>query len=568
MEERHEAAPSSRSSSSACIRFDVRNISFRAPLAVSCDAEATILTLKHRIAEAVRNTRDAEHGWPRPEGIRCIWRGTMVADDTVLHALRADEPVVMHIVVAPDMWEAYEDPVPPPLTHSPEAAPPPAPSAEAREPEPEPKAGSADEAETDEAWRTYFEMLAPEHVEATAHALYITSRCYHMYYEKLAETCQGTMPPMPLLLVPPGIDFAPAQALWADASICRDTVEMVERQIMQWKPMKELSAEAQQASAASPVAWTYEPVEVDGLPYLLRTPSDMSTNAGLTLTMHLVERTTTLMEALMLLAQAHDHYTWSLAMPRPSSSPPRWGREDWLSLVYMYFHLLWRIGIALLLFWPHHSRMQQGLVIAATVAYLVFRGYRHMQERGRPPSTTTTSTTPAEAMASTTTANEATSSSSSAWTLELPRLPYRTPAQGHWHVESWMQRIAWLGLEEEERAMGFGHTAPQTPPRIVWETCAWPHTHAIEPRPVWHRQAVMRWVLWPVLLCLMSVIPHIEELRSDALSMRREAITALAKKWERLREAYEAAERPVPPPPALLQHPVSRMILAQAPSSS
>ena len=92
--------------------LDVRNTSFHANALVEADTSMTVEDVKRKISEHVRHTKCAADGWPQPHGIRCIYHGSILSNDSKLEVLQKGElqPVVIHIVVQPEAWTPYSPP--------------------------------------------------------------------------------------------------------------------------------------------------------------------------------------------------------------------------------------------------------------------------------------------------------------------------------------------------------------------------------------------------------------------------------------------------------------------------
>lgn len=555
------------------LRLDIKSPSFERSLCIDADASWTIRELKEHVSQAAQTARPAPHAWPAPHGIRCIHRGRILNDDIRLGTLEPGESLVsMHIVVQPEAWRPWETMAP--TEAPPTEAPSPMPAeASAKSPSPLPAELPAKsppplpaEAPTESPsslpaevppYAAFFESMPTEDETAIAHALFFTHAAYTASLAELSPNLpEGRLPRVP---VP---TMWPDDTTQQDADVRCNAVTLIERHVMHWEPWQDVCAKAPQAMS-TPVA-QYEHLMLQGLPYLLCTykaaPPEAVTQA---LVRQLLERIAYLHDAWVELACRHiDHRP----APEPGPVPTPLDLLTWADVgavlgstaIMAWRLLLLHVGITQYLpgIWNTIGIIAEWLFLVGHACSALQRRWRervaaHVGTQAPSPSPSP-SPSPAQTAASETLTELPDA-------LEMPYLPHRRP-QGHWNqLHYWIQLVAWLGMEEEEVAMGFGHVPPDTPLRITWiPTRAYPTTRpAPLQRPWWLRYGIL-----PAVLFFVTLLPAVDECRSDALSLRKDAILALKIKWDEFRD------KPSTPsdirPPALLLHPYSLSVLAKA----
>lgn len=518
------------------LRLEVKSPSFVHSLRMDFDATQTVAALKEQVAHAARAARSAPQGWPQAHGIRCIYRGRILADDDLLKLEEQDTPVSLHVVVQPEAWHSYDAPAP--------EAPAPPESAPAAPLESAPAAPPAP------SWSTALDALSPTDIVGVAHAIYLTHAAYMAYLAELQQTHASAWPMRLRLPHVPHADMVPEDTTQNEADLRRGAVALVERHVMHWTPWSDVCVDAQKAAPV--LEPQYERVTLQGLPYLLcthRVAPPLATAHALAA--QLLERIEHLQDAWVALA-------CRLAARERAPVPVLLEWITWndvravlASVSYMALRLL----IVYMLFMPYLGTRMTWLVAAASVAFFVWYACEHLYRRWRERAAPHES---ADATHSTPAASVEAPAAEVPGRLEIPRLPHRHP-EGRWTQASyWVQRLAWLGLEEEEAAMGFEHVPPETPPRIVWVATDTYRTVRPVPlrRPVW-----LRCVVLPIVLFFLTIIPPIEESRADALSLRKDAILALKKKWDEYRENPSTSTDARPP--VILLHPYALALLAK-----
>ncbi|WFD17987.1 hypothetical protein MCAP1_000198 [Malassezia caprae] len=535
------------------LRLEVKSPSFDHSLRVDVDAKKTVSELKEQVAHAAHAARSAPHGWPQAHGIRCIYRGRILADDEVPEFAEQEAPVTLHIVVQPEAWRPYESPAPvAPAPESQPAAPAPEsqPAAPAPESQPAAPAPESDPAAPAPSWPAVLDAMPPAELVGVAHAIYLTHAAYMTYLAELQQTHPSVWPVHLRLPRVPRADMVPNDTTQNEADLRRGAVALVERHVMHWTPWSDVCVDAQKA-APVPVA-QYERVTLQGLPYLLCThkaaPPLATAHA---LATQLLERVEHLQDAWVELA-----CRLTVRERAPAPVPLEWitwpdVRVMLLSVMYMALRLLFVYMVVL----PYLDMKGTWLAAAASVVFLVWHAcvllHRRWRERILPHTNSD------EAHSAPATRFEAPVADAPG-RLEIPHLPYRRPQGRPTQFTYWVQRLAWLGLEEEEVAMGFEHVPPENPPRIVWVGSDTYRTTRPAPlrRPVW-----LRCFLLPLGLFLLTIIPPIDECRADALNLRKDAILTLKKKWDEYREKPDTS--PDARPPIILLHPYALALLAR-----
>ena len=602
--------------------LDVRNTSFHANALVEADTSMTVEDVKRKISEHVRHTKCAADGWPQPHGIRCIYRGSILSNDSKLEVLQQGElqPVVIHIVVQPEAWTPYSppelpssstvqhdaknrapplslslpsssssssssstdassSPIPPkpttsPLTHTPASA------------------RMSQLTHPDPCMQRLMELPRHEH-KSMLLALYITYASYCTFMHKIQQTLDPSAEARLPIEVHAGDH---ASMLRTDAQMQTEAIKIVDSYVMQWTS---LFAECDRAcqNDAHTTQQHYEPVWIEGLPFLLCTNKPIPPRSVMELLSTLDKRIHALMKLyVQFYAYSVEQGTAVSSATRASSEselahPPRQQQqqvrityEDWMSLARYLLSLTWRIGMTVLMFFLDYVVLYPRIMGALFVAFLSIAGLFHMKRRlserapTEPPAPTPSAAPRATATATPSDTVQETSSSRlgpiasqepvvHTTILELPRLPRRTPTAPVYKLEHWLQRIAWFGLEEEEVAIGFDHVSPTEPLRVTWEPCAWPPRHA-QSRPsagvrIASSVPALEYAWKLIYVCLVTFEPEIDKLRHDAIGLRKDAICSLARKWEQLHEQEpNAVESFKQNRPAILDHPYAQHLLA------
>ncbi|WFD25599.1 hypothetical protein MNAN1_000562 [Malassezia nana] len=539
-EAEHEAPPAT-----PMLRLDIKSPSFDRPLSMDADGSWTIRELKEHISQAAQTARPAPHAWPASHGIRCIHRGRILNDEIRLGTLEPGESLLsMHIVVQPEAWRPWETATPVEVpTEAPAEAPTEAPTKG-------PEAPSTLPAEAP-PYAAFFESMPTKDENAIAHALFFTHAAY-------AASLAELSPHLPEKRLPrvPIPTMWPDNTTQQDADVRSSAVTLIERHVMHWEPWRDVCAKAPQAMS-TPVA-QYDHLMLQGLPYLLCTykaaPPEAVTQA---LVAQLLERMAHLHDAWVELACRHIDRR---PAPAPGPMPVPTDLLTWAdagAILGSTAAMGWRLLLLHVAITDSLPGIWNTIGIIAEWLFLVWHAYSALQRRWRERFAAHVGTPAPSPSPAQTAASEALAEAPDA--LEMPYLPHRQPQGNRNQLHYWVQRVAWLGLEEEEVAMGFGHVPPSTPLRITWiPTRAYATTRpAPLQRPWW-----LRYIVLPMVLFFVTLIPAVTECRNDALSLRKDAILALKTKWDEFRD------KPSTPsdarPPALLLHPYSLNVLANA----
>ncbi|WFC93620.1 hypothetical protein MBRA1_000241 [Malassezia brasiliensis] len=491
---------------------------------LTCDETWTIAQVKHALPALWQpHTLD-------PRGVRCIHRGQVLDDDVRLDTLPRDDAhrLVLHIAIRPGALEHAATPPPPADT-------PAAPAAPAIDPL---LASGYFRTPSSNPLCEFVVRVKPSELIPLAHALAITYTCYARYYDALALATHSDARAARLVR-PVGVPWAPMEEALGDAALRTAAVTFIEREVMQWTPLHELSV----APAASVDDVRERQAAIDA-------------------------RLVFLNDALLAIAHLHDMHTWRAQTP---STPPAAHAQDPWELVMdigvaarTVLGLVLRMVVLVSLFALRAPPYVRWCACVSLAVYAVVHGvmlvHARRRARGTPPrpAGTSASAPAGERALRDTTAAEV---DTGAAILELPHLPSRVPAGPWWAPTRWEQALAYYGLADEEQAMGFVHDATRDAvPRIHWA----PHDFGEPETEVPHTpprapSALYTYVALPVYLFIVTLLPRVQELRADALALRRDAICSLAQKWEQLAQSGRPVRRTKP---RILEHPYARRVLA------
>lgn len=533
--------------------LDVRNSSFTSSVHIDADTSMSVATLKERISEYVRTQHCAHDGWPQASGIRCIYRGSILSNDTKLDTLHNEgAPIPIHAVVQPDAWTRWPEPEAQNESH---AGPSKTHPGEAPNDSAQPAPYSGEHSYTPLA---ALQAMPPSDHASLLSAVYLTLEAYHAYYLQLCECLhreRRMIEPVPL--------HTPKEI---EADLRVQAVELIESRIMRWASLR-----SECEKACEEASYKYEPhyerVVLHGLPFVLCTTKRVALHAETHLLPELESRLRALLSLyLQFFAHCMEHGTQAQTDDAPSQSVPlrtHVDQEDWISLGLFLLGLCWRVGLALLFFAPDSLFEYPVLLTLAVIGFLVAASVWHMHSRMRqrvPEAARDRGQSHSEVPRASSAPLTVPASAPSTRTLEIPLLPQRIPTVAPSRWEYWFQRIAWTGLQQEEEAMGFTHVPPSEPLRITWQACAWPpHERMRRPRPLPPRSWVHAMMTLVGMYC-MTLEPEIDKLRADAIRLREDAICALARKWNALQEEDESLKHAVPP---ILTHPYARRVLIQ-----
>lgn len=399
--------------------------------------------------------------------------------------------------------------------------------------------------------------LKPSELEALGHAIVVTYACYARYFDELGKIGEGARD-APRLIKPASFDYGPACVAAEDAALRAASVALIEKEVMQWTPLRDVCVQQPPAD----VVYKYEPVHVDGRPYLQCTAAgDMRPMQRI-----VARRLVFLNEALLAVARLHDLQQWKVqapgAMVRGREASP-WADDAWLLLQDIVAILDTLLGLVMramffaLIFLAQGSPFAWKMAAGAIALFAIVQGVLLVRKRRRERAESAAPPAPPAPPAPNPAAEP---EQTDAAVLELPHLPARVPSAPWYLPEHWLQTAAWSGLAYEEAQMGFEHVpTSDATQRIHWATLDYtqPVAENVPPRaaPSW----LFSFVMLPLFLCVVTLHPRVEELRSDAIALRREAICSLAQKWERLVASGKEVRRSKP---LLLQHPYAARVLA------
>lgn len=549
-------------------------------------------------SETVRAIKEHVHahwiGRPQVEGIRCVAYGRVLADDEKLSEINSVSPqyVALHVVIRPEAWERDVDnilssaekpatcdqPAAPSGTASPSAAPAEQAAgastghAEAAGPTEDPLLSSGF-FRIENPLLAFVEELAPGEIPFLADAVFVTFHAYTTYLDELL----GTHPPDAPQLPPLGaFDFSSAQRALGNPELPTRAVRLVEETVMHWPPLEHIPPE--KASAYAP---HYEQLDVGGLPFLLRTSKRVPSHTASVLERVVRDRLAFLARTLAMLARLQDFHTWSApATSTPPESPMPEQRaagganaaqqpearelvfgltaSELVTVLMAAANLLLKVGVLIYFLSSGASTPKQIIVLVLGSLFVVYQVYAILREQRRRRQGSGAQQATSRQEAATTTSSRPDVSTMRA-PLELPRLPRPPQERNVFTYDFWVQHLALYGLNEEDEEIGLEHvTARSSTLAIDWEARDW-STPEPPREPVRRKPLLIERVLRPLLLMLVTLFPHLEEARSDAIQLRNDAILALARKWEQREQGrpYHAE------PPRILQHPYAQRLLAE-----
>lgn len=473
---------------------------------------ATIRTVKERI-------HDTWDGRPRVDGIRCIAAGRVLSDNEPVTAVTG----ILHIVVRPDALEA---PAPTPAPAQPASTDAPPAPADAPPARPAPIVPN-------NPLLAYVEGLSQPELDLFIVALAATYEGYAAYARKLGRRAA----PLPI---------APAQlaSVLASREAAAQAVRVIETDVMHWSPLEHESAAAQRR--VHKACFKYTEVEFGGLPYLLREPAaDPAVVAALG---DLVDaRLAFLARATVAAQRLYDMHAVEAdaraAPPPPHALQPVIDNAGTIAtglLRPVFYALLIAWAITMHLPWRESLFVYGVLTLAIAVeGYFVVR--RAVAQPTRPPARRAPSAARSTMQAP----------------LDIPRLPRLSRRLQQSAPLYWAHTLARYDLERQEAEIGFEHVDSDGQVLAVdWATRDWTaEEDTVRPRP----QALHERALLPLAVLVISLVPRLEEWRTDAIALRDDAIVALARRWEEL-QASGIPHNGVPP--RILRHPYSLRVIA------
>ncbi|PKI85647.1 hypothetical protein MVES1_000537 [Malassezia vespertilionis] len=568
---------------SECVCLDIRCVGDDHVRSIHTPKRYTIAQVKLALPRLWTEVLD-------PQGVRLIHRGRLLEDDVLIETLEAEASgrVLAHAAIRPGALSknaAEEAAAPATETapavvseHAAHLASAPGESAHDRTHVPisTPVAASSHFSAPPRApgernrLVSFVEQLHDAELEPLAHTLYITFQCYTHYYEKQLRPKHGKTAPR--LVAPFSFDWAGAEQGMADRVLRTASVDFAERTVMQWMPLQLVCRRWQeQPTAPARGVFHYDPVEIDGLSYVRRTYHEPAPQSTADISRIIEERMVFLNDVMLALARLHDVNQWKqvasdalvYAQSRHAVLPWRsltaelveilrdlWGIWDtlfWLSL---------RVAFVAVLLVAEAPKLHAQVVVAGLCLFTLVQCFVLVRQRRRERSTSQAPATASPPLP--TNADEEVEADEAVAMLQVPILPPHIPRASPYTFQYWLELIARYNLADEERAMGFEHdTARGETPRIRWVRRDW--TQVREPGQCPSSPLLHAYVAMPLFLAILTLYPQAEELRSDALSLRRDAILGLAKNWERLRESG----KPIGSMPRVLEHPYAKTLVQQ-----
>lgn len=510
----------------------------------SADVDTQTVHLPHNstIRDLKAHIQATWPGKPRTDGIRCISAGRVLDDGAAVDSLG-----IVHIVVRPDAWTAERSSdVPPGEASSSSAAP------EQAAPEPAENGDStADQARAagpqpdiapNNPLLAYVEDLNTTELDLFILALAATYESYVAYARQLGRI----FPPLPIER-PQGLT-----EVLASSDAASRAIRLVESDVMHWTPLEHESAAARRY-ASNRVAYKYTEVTYKGLPYLLREPvADQSAARALekVIDARLLFLTRVLYSTIHLRGLHTLRAELQTAPPSTERrTPPRIALQlrdnagrilppllffalyTFVPLAYITWDMPWRMRLSVSVF---------PVLFFLVQVYFMMRRVLPQPAAQAPPRPPAPQTAGMQAP------------------LELPRLPRLPRHPRNLRPTYWAHRLALYGLEREEAEIGFEHVDSTSDTlAISWTARDWQgeeHEH-VPPPAKFHER-----VLTMVVVFLISFVPLLEEWRSDAISLRNDAILALSRRWETL----QASSMPHSgTPPRILRHSYSLRLISQ-----
>ncbi|WFD02856.1 hypothetical protein MOBT1_001543 [Malassezia obtusa] len=493
---------------------EIREASDAHTRVLDCAPSTTIEQVKHALPALWHpDTLD-------PTGVRCIHRGQLLAADARIETLAREVRapltqdtgrVVLHIAIAPGALQRAEEPRSDPLLAS----------GYFREP--------------GNPLLEFVVRVKPSELESLLHAFVVTFSCYAQYYTRVARAANAPTTTPPRLVPPPGVDLAPAHSALANTALRTAAVSFVETEVLQWTPLRDVRPQDTQPSVERGARALQSVVEA---------------------------RMAFLNDALLAVARLHDMHQWRTQTQRTHAppAPPNDAAEllgDLGAVAHTLLGLLLRAAVVAVLLSLQSPPRLWWYAGGALALYTAVQAVVLVRERRRERAAAASPTAePASAPAPEPAADAAAAERAM---LDIPRLPARV-SHGPWYSpEHWERTLAYVGLADEERAMGFEHTpSADAVQRIHWTPLdfAEPAEEAVGAVPA--TNLVYTYLALPLYLFVATMHPRIQELRSDALALRREAICALAQKWDALAASGKTVRRAKP---RLLEHPYAQRVL-------
>lgn len=394
-------------------------------------------------------------------------------------------------------------------------------------------------------------------------------------------------------------------------------VDALERDVFRWTSIESEVALATSGSTHDDRSeYTYKQVDLQGLPYLLRTKPDAKAETlkilieRIQFLTDLVHKMGKLVNYEFLLEQSvsgtphpqHARSELDFGLPAtatlrpahaqfPSLTPFRYltrtfgalHREDVVNLALATFFLTFKMTILFYVFTRNASTFKRMLIASAAFAYVLFETYNMMsrqarlrrralaqeQERAqaRQPAQNETRDPSTDRTADTATGrtDSSTSDRNIDAALQIPVAPARFRTSSPLLLEFWIERLAYVGLAEEDYEIGLRVATSEG--RIIPAATQSP-TRPPRGSSAWLARTVHDFVVIPSLLFVATLVPEIEYRRRRAIEKREELIRSTARKIQG-RQSQNSSNEDIPSGdgdqalPRFLQSEYSQRILRQ-----
>ncbi|UZJ51519.1 hypothetical protein CBS101457_000839 [Exobasidium rhododendri] len=341
-------------------------------------------------------------------------------------------------------------------------------------------------------------------------------------------------------------------------------VELVETEVLMWKPIDEELL----LNNVKHSEMTYKAVTLQGLPYLLQTKRDACSGPLIPLmkrikylqeTIHRMDKlinyqnlfdqatnTTDLQATLrrshaaMLAAAAAVNAGGARATGRNGDAHRHrvrvvFNMTEFVNIAIPAFLMSLKMTLLVYIFTRGATTFKACMIAGAGLIFVILQAWKTAQqqeqrrrqealrERQRrnpttnpsPAQTTATSSSPSNEQGTTTAAEEDTSLESL-----RPRVSTRHQSTSPLTFDYWIETLAYVGLASEDDEFG-------------WQTVPSEHRGSIGASA--QRRLVKRatnWILMPMLLMVVTLLPEIEQKRRKAIEAREELVRSVAKKVE------------------------------------
>lgn len=337
--------------------------------------------------------------------------------------------------------------------------------------------------------------------------------------------------------------------------------KLVESEALQWLSLEE---ELAQGTAINESDMTYRTVTLQGLPYLLQVKRDARSGPLAVLLgrikrlqdiIHRMDKLIsyqTLFEqasntsalqadmrsrqsAMLAAAAAAGAATGNPGVAAAANAPRvyrfrvEFNAHNFINVAVPAFLLSLKMTLLVYVFTRGASTFKTCLIAGAGALFVLLEAWKTAQRnnRNRQPATATTAARPADADPAST---PETAQEEEGFESLRPRAPIRQRAASPLTLNYWIDSLAYIGLDAEERQFGWhplptAASRPQQQSQLV--------------------KLIQEQVLLPLLLMLVTLVPDIEQKRRRAIDERDDLIRSTAKKVEdrKARLAEKTRER-------------------------